>query len=197
MDRSKKIPVKYDKLLLTKICEENKLELREDYDHITGATIIRAKCIVENCDKNMVEKSFKQLINNNNYGCVDHKQVIALGRRKATNIQIFGNENPAATKECQIKSKETFLKIYGQDHPNKVPEIIEKRINTNMIRYGGPAPISSPEIKEKTKNTNMKRHGCEYVVAHPKTRQKIKDTNLKNLGVESPFLHPQVRQKNQ
>jgi hypothetical protein len=60
---------RYDLTFLLTFCEENNITLQKDYtnDKITRETIIIAKCI--HCDDAMRKKSFRDLVENKNFGC--------------------------------------------------------------------------------------------------------------------------------
>jgi hypothetical protein len=190
-----KTTIRYDKTLLYKICKDNNIELRQSYDYVTSETHIYAKCAVENCNANMVKKTFRDFVKYANYGCIEHSKSIALDRRKATNVKICGYEFFASTIESKNKTKETNMKLYGYDTPSKVPKFKDKGIETNLIKYGCKHAMQNPDIRQKVINTNLERYGCENSFENPEVKQKIKDTNISRHGYECSFHNPETQEK--
>src|SRR5437868_6186387 len=68
---------KYTYDYLMNVCKENNIILLQEYrvEDINRHTIINAQCIY--CDKKMVPKSFRQLMDSQNYGCKYHNYLIS------------------------------------------------------------------------------------------------------------------------
>lgn len=110
MNSVKKPRQRYDKKLLKKICKDNNIELRESYDHVTGSTKIKAKCIIDGCEDNMIEKRFSSFVNGKRYECEKHYKIATAILMKATNLERYGFENPWQNEEIKQKIKDTNIK---------------------------------------------------------------------------------------
>ena len=61
----------YNYEYLQKFCEDNNIELVDDYskDKITRDSIIRCKCKSDGCCE-VFEKNFRQIVESKNFGCL-------------------------------------------------------------------------------------------------------------------------------
>lgn len=75
-------------------------------------------------------------------------------KRKQTNLEKFGTDNPFKSKEIKDKIRRTNIERYGVENPNQNKDILKKRKQTNLERYGVENPFQSKEIKEKILKTS-------------------------------------------
>ncbi len=137
----------------------------------------------------------------------------ACQKRKTTNVDSYGHENPAQSEEIQEKMrqtnfdkfgaenvfaseygkqkiKETNLKKYGYENPF-YDENVQKEIKSKIIdNYGGMGAASS-SIKEKMEQTNIKRYNVKNIFNLPYFQssecwQKRSETMRKN-GNQSSY----------
>lgn len=101
--------MRYNLQLLLNFCEEHHIILRKNYNNetVNQTTIIIAKCI--NCDDNMKEKPFYNLIKHKNFGCKKCFTQIKKQRKIQTNLTKYGCEQSLQNKEVQEKIKNTNL----------------------------------------------------------------------------------------
>lgn len=95
--------------------------------------------------------------------------------------------HPTKLKVTQDKRKKTNLEKYGFENPLNNLEIKEKSIKTNNEKYGGNSSMCSDEIKEKSKKTNRSNHGVDWYVQSDDFKKKFRDTMLDRYGVEHAF----------
>jgi hypothetical protein len=135
-----------------------------------------------------------------------------LEKRKQTNLQRFGVENPMHSKEQKAKQIETCLANYGVENPSQSNEIKKRKKETCLIHFGVETPFQSELIKEKAKRTWLQTLGVDNpskselvrkkislsnLIASPKAREKVKATCLERYGVRNAFLLPQVAKNRQ
>ena len=96
---------KFNFNFLQKYCNENNVMLFEDYSNIllTGNTIIKGKCIYENC-QNSFQKKFSNVIKTGAY-CKDCCKIISKNRRKQTCLNKYGVENHTQTEKYKNSCK--------------------------------------------------------------------------------------------
>ena len=110
-----------------------------------------------------------------------NKNCISL-KRKESNIQKYGVENPSQNKEIKRKQEETSYKKYGCKTPSQNLTIKNKMAQTNLKKYGNKCSLHSTENKIKTKETWKKKYSCDHPFAAPEIRDKIKITMQKKYG---------------
>lgn len=116
-------------------------------------------------------------------------------KRKATNLDKFGTENPFASPEISKKIRENSLKKYGVSFPSNSVEAKEKRKKTCVEKYGTEFAISSKEVIEKSKSTLLKKYGVENSFQSPEVLRKIKKTCLDRYGTEHFFQSNDIKEK--
>jgi hypothetical protein len=146
---------RYDYDALKKICNENNIELLEDYNNVkvNRETRIKGKCKTEFC-KESFDKSFRRLVENSY--CSGCSIKISRENTKQTCIEKYGCEYPSQNKEVKEKNKQTCLKKYGCEYSLQYKEVREKGKQTCIEKYGVEHPSQSEEIKEQ-KKTNLYR----------------------------------------
>jgi hypothetical protein len=110
-----------------------------------------------------------------------NKNCISL-KRKESNIQKYGVENPSQNKEIKRKQEETSYKKYGCKTPSQNLTIKNKMAQTNLKKYGNKCSLHSTENKIKTKETWKNKYSCDHPFAAPEIRDKIKITMQKKYG---------------
>lgn len=192
----KKKKLRFDYAHLIEFCKLNNIVLRKNYKNVRVVrdTKIVAKCY--NCEKNMVTKSFRELIQNKNFGCKICRKFLIRTKFEATSIAKFGVKYPMQCNSVKQKIVQTNMVKYGK-HPSKVEAVKLKLAATNMQKYGKKCPMQNNEIIQKMKAANIMKYG----VAHPsqcaETNQKRINTNMEKYGVKYTLQHESVKQKSQ
>jgi len=127
----------YDYHFLMSFCKEHEITLLKDYknEKITRNTVIHAKCTF--CDEQMISKTFQNLVESKNTGCLTHHKII-----KQKKILIKWNvKYPAQSKEIQEKMQQTNIIKYGFRFPMQYPEFAEKALKNTYasIEYQFPS----------------------------------------------------------
>jgi hypothetical protein len=158
----KKVKQRYNYGYLQTYCQENKVELLEDYSNskINRDVIIKAKCIADCCNDNITKK-LRLIIENGCY-CKRHLQQIVSEKKKKTCLEKYGVEHSFQSENNKEKTKKTMLNKYGVEHISKVKEIQDKIKFNNKEKYGVEFPLQSKNIREKAKNTMVERFGINY-----------------------------------
>ena len=97
-------------------------------------------------------------------------------RKKATNIEKYGVENPSMSKEIRQKIEETNIKKFGTRYPLMNSEIKEKSKNYFLLEYGVENPSMNKEIRDKVKTTNLLKYGNENYLETEDFKFKAKET---------------------
>jgi len=139
-------------------------------------------------------------------------------KRKKTNIDKYGVDNPAKSEITKAKAKNTCIERYGEVSPTLNDVIRNKQINTCMelygvsnpqqneniklkqqqslySNYGVNVPLKSEKILNKVKTTNLKKYGVENVAKIEEIKLKIKNTNILKYGVEYISQYGEFKQK--
>jgi hypothetical protein len=207
--------VKYDIQRLENYCNENNLTLTADYKDVflTQNTLIKGKCIYNNCNNNF-EKKFRELLKTDGY-CRDCTYENAKDKRKKTCLEKYGVE--CVMKDSQIKQSCSkvvkynyeFLLIFLQQNPNiqMNKDYSNEKINAHyklefLCNNTNCSKVVSRKFyklinmrtlcidcsiinaKEIRKQTNIKMIGCENYFQSKDVKEKIKETNIKKYGVE-------------
>jgi len=199
-------------------CEENKLELLEDYtnSYLHKKSFIKIKCNNLTCDE-PVEKRYREFFKTGAY-CNECKNNIRVEKNKKTCLEKYGVEYYSQTKEYRENFKKTCLEKYGVEHAFQSEDIKNKIKESNLQKYGVEYVTQNASIREKVKQTFFEKYGCEHVfqnkgikekfdntilqkygVKHVsqnlEIKNKIKTTNLKKIGVEYPMQSQGVKEK--
>lgn len=119
----------------------------------------------------------------------------AMERRKKTNMERYGAENPFASDKIKKKIRETNIEKYGIDNPSKNEQIKKKIKSVMMDRYGVESPLQNSEIQEKFKNTMLQRYGVDSPLRSEEIKQRAVQTNLQRFGCEWGFQNEEVKKK--
>ena len=201
--------MKLDLELLNKYCNENNIELLNDYSiyaKINAFTVIEGKCINENCN-DIFKKEFRSLVKTNGY-CFECTKNNAKNKLKTTWLNKYGVEHISKldhikdkvkqtciekygvecslnNSEVKAKCEKTLLEKYGVEHASQLKETKEKAKQTNLNKYGEYSYTKTDEFKERYKNTCLEKYGVEHASQLEETKEKAKQTNLNKYGVES------------
>jgi len=104
-------------------------------------------------------------------------------KRKQTNLDRYGVENPFQSELVKNKSKQTNLDRYGVENPFQSELVKNKSKQTNLDRYGVEYISKSQEIKDKKRQTCIDKYGVANVGLIPSSIEKRKQTNLDRYGV--------------
>ncbi len=116
-------------------------------------------------------------------------------KRKKTNIEKYGFENPFQNEEIKEKIKITNIEKYGVDNPSKNKEIQKRKKDTNLEKYGVEYTLQNKEIKEKGIQTNIEKYGTKYSSQNKEIKNKIKKTNIEKYGVEYITQNKEIKNK--
>lgn len=207
---------KYKSQITEKYLTENNIleeykSLKNKYPQLKMCEIVR--CVIENngsdrcqiCSNKLYK--IKQV---NPFICKKCGVNIGLEKRKITNIERYGDENPNTNEDIKEKRKRTTLERYGVEHTSQSNEIKNKIKNTNLKKYGTEYPSKNKEIQEKIKNTSLERYGKTSYLATEECQQKAKThisenkekilkkkqvTSLKNYNEIHPMKNKEFKEK--
>jgi len=202
---------RYDHDYLTQFCEENQIILRKNYRelNITTKTIIVAKCV--ECDNDMVEKSFRNLVRYKNFKCEECGKITI--KLKETNPEKYDDETFLQNKEIKLKEcDKMFTQIkrkvktkYNYDYLIQFCEenglILNKEYQNEKITRD--TIIFAKCIAENCENIFKKsfrllvEHKIIYCTIHSKIviNQRIKETCLGKYKCENPFQNEEIKRK--
>lgn len=113
---------------------------------------------------------------------------------KEVNLEKFGVEVPAQSKEVQDKMKKTCLEKYGTENAMSNKDISKKAHDTYIERHGG-IGNGSEEVREKMKQTMLERYGVDNAVHSKELKAKMIQTTLEKYGAETPFGNKDIQEK--
>lgn len=185
--------IRYDYNYLQYYCNENGIELLNDYSNINIniSTKIEGKCINADCN-NIFAKGMKSLCK---YGGVCKKCgiKIRMEKIKCKNKELYGFEYALQSTVIKDKMKIQNLEKYGVENQFQSHDVKEKIKQTNLEKYGVEHPLQNQEIKIKTIQTNLEKYGVEHPSQNTEVRVKTKNTNLEKYGVEHPSQNTDVK----
>jgi hypothetical protein len=215
---------KYDFERLDKYCKENNVTLLEDYRglSLTKFSLIKCKCIYENCD-NEFEKKFENLTKTGAY-CKECIKTVSTQRMKETFLKKYGSENILQMdfiKDNTNINKFTFQKLQDYCKENNI-EILEdytnfhitkksifmakcqtencnekvKKIFREIEKLGVYCKnCTNKNKKDKTIITCLQKYGFDNSTKSKIVQEKYKETCLKKYGVEHCFQSEKVKDK--
>lgn len=116
-------------------------------------------------------------------------------KRIATNLERFGVEHAAQSKEVQEKTIQTNLDRYGVEYVLSHPDIIEKVRQTMIDRHGVTSYAKTPEFVEKVRKTSLEIYGTEHPTQAESVKEKFRETSLAIYGVDHPMKTEENREK--
>jgi hypothetical protein len=165
--------IRFNNNYLNKYREDNKIELLKDYStiNVNRDTLIKAKCLTENCNEN-VEKIFRNIIETSGFYCNNCSNVKKQDKRKITNLEKYGVEYPQQSINIRNKSKNTCLEKYGVEYISQSDHFKDKCKNTCLEKYWVEYAIRSNEVQLKIKKTIFERYGVENVCHNPEIAER-------------------------
>lgn len=116
-----------------------------------------------------------------------------LEKRKATNREKYGTENPMKNEEIRKKAREKLKERNLDD--NKRKETLKKREETCMKKYGVKNVSKLKEIQEKKKQTCLKNNGVDNIFKSMKFIEDNRNNYYKKTGLKNPAQSLEVRKK--
>jgi len=209
--------IKYNFELLQEFCEQNNINLSDEYtDKNTNCNIkIKNKCANINCN-NIYEKKFHILFKTNNFMCKLCSKINGFIKNKETINKKYGVDYIWQSKEIRNKITKTFIEKYGCNVASK-SEIVKKKIkDTNFIKYNFTPKItltkeeqnskliekygsinfrSSKIIKDKIINTCIQKYNVTHISKVPQIQKMKKENCLNKYGCEFPIQDPTIAEK--
>jgi len=186
---------KYNYTVLKTFCNNNNIELIENYEdiNINRDTIIKGKCMTDNCT-NEFSRIFRQLIKINGYCFECCKEI---GRQKIinTNFIKYGFKCCMQNENIKLKQKQTIKKLYNVDHISQLEEIKEQKKQKSLEKYGTEYVLQSYIIKNKSKITNIAKYGVENPQQNIIIKNKTMETNLLKYGYKTPMCNEIIKDK--
>ena len=175
--------------IICDIClKSNRIEYRKYHKSVSNGGYYACS---QKCSKNKVIKT-----NLERYGEVNPAISNEVKEKiKQTNLERYGVENAYQSEYIKEKIKNICLKRYGVEYASQSSEVKEKIKQTNLEKYGVVNVYQSEYIKEKIKNICLERYGFEYAQQSTKVKEKIKRTNLKRYGFEYAQQSTKVKEK--
>lgn len=142
--------------------------------HLLNQTLKKPKC--KNCNNKC------KFLSTNYWSWCSHKcmgsDTDVISKKKFTNKQRFGTENPQNLDAIKRKQENSLLKNYGVNNFSKSKEFLERSQRTSLKKYGTTNPSKNQDIinkikqakkyedfqesKNKRKNTYLKKHGVTH-----------------------------------
>ena len=162
---------------------------------ITYLTQIKSK-IKDNSDCNKCGLIKRKSTNIQKYGCENpfgNKEI--KDKIKKTNFYKFGYENPFANEEIKQKIKQSNFERLGCEYPMQNKDVQDKSKNVCIEKYGFKNVFQNKDIKQKSKESCIIKYNCEYANQNEEIKNKIKKTVLNKYGVTSILLNEDIRNK--
>jgi hypothetical protein len=162
---------------------------------ITYLTQIKSK-IKDNSDCNKCGLIKRKSTNIQKYGCENPFTNEEIKEKiKKSNIEKYGCENPFANEEIKQKIKQSNLERLGCEYPMQNKDVQDKSKNVCIEKYGFKNVFQNKNIKQKSKRTCIIKYNCEYANQNEKVKDKIKQTNIKKYGFEHPMQNSKIADK--
>ena len=116
-------------------------------------------------------------------------------KRKQTNMERFGVENPYQSKEIQDKIKQKNLELYGVEYATQRKDVKEKIDKSTLESQGAKRYLQTEEGQNKFKQSCLEKYGVENPYQSEQKKEKIKQTNLKKYGNEIPCRTKNIKNK--
>ena len=152
--------------------------LQDDFDLSLGY------CETSGCLNKCNFKSFKEGYNHHcSLSCTQYDEVIQ-NKIKSTNLEKYGVERAAQSKEIKKKTEQINLEKYGTTYAAQSEYVKNKIRQTNLERYGVDYYSKTQECLNKMKNTCMEKYGVDNYSKTNEFGDKYRNTMLNNYGVE-------------
>jgi hypothetical protein len=114
-------------------------------------------------------------------------------KRKATLVELYGEDNYFKTEAFKKQNKEHWNSTHGVDHNMKIEEIKEKARQTSTQNHGVPYKFATPEIKALALAAFLEKN--EDPAFRKMVRDKYKATCIKRYGVTHTSKCPTIMHK--
>ena len=192
-----------------KLSVKSNQELKIPVNILPNGSGYKVKPICDFC-KSVYDTEWRKYLKIENDGqkhCCNSIDCINL-KRKETNIEKWGVDNPMKSKkvkkilenkilekwgvehysktdEFKEKIKQTTLEKWGVDHYSKTEEFKTKFKEKSLSKWGVDNPSKSDVIKEKIKEVSLYKWGVDNYSKTEEFKDKIKQTSLYKWGVDS------------
>jgi len=192
---AKKKPTKFTYTKLKQYCDDNNIELLEDYSNVvlSQTIIIKGNCLTEKCCKQF-SKQLVSFLKTGAY-CTTCILINAKEKEQNTNMEKFGTKYPSQNKDIMNKMKATNMEKFGTKYPSQNKDVINKMKETNMEKYGVEIVSQNKDVIDKMKATNMEKYGVEIVSQNKNFFFKMKKTNMIKYGVEHCMQNADIAEK--
>jgi hypothetical protein len=112
--------------------------------------------------------------------------------KRQTNLQRYGVDNPAKSKDIQQKMKQTCKQRYGVENYNQTEECKNKKKQTSLKRFGTENPRQLEQVKQRYKNTCKQRYGVDNPF---KLKDYIKQCVMDKYGQDNYFKTQEFKEK--
>lgn len=120
---------------------------------------------------------------------------VVKNKRKLTNIDKWGVDNPSKNKNIREKIEETNKKKFGERYPLMSKDVLEKTKGEFLLKWGVDNPSKVESIRLKAMQTNVERYGNEVASKSDAIKQRTKEKFIENWGVDNPSKIKEVREK--
>jgi hypothetical protein len=138
-----------------------------------------------------MKNGYRQFCSKN---CMFQSSVIK-ERRKETNINKWGVDNPSKSTVVKNKIKNTNNQKFGTDWATQNENIKEKRSKTNLEKWGVDNPSKVREFREKAENTMLKKFGVKHAMQSDQIKKDLYEYFLDKWGVDNPSKVRELREK--
>lgn len=192
----RKEKTRFDFNFLKNYCEENNIELLDDYSEktINRETIIYANCINKDCS-NTVNKTFRNVIELSGCYCSECTKIHRYAKVKKTCLDKYGVSNVSQLDSIKEKKEQTSMDNFGVKYALQLPEFRENSKKVCLERYGVENSMQSDVVKEKSKKTSIERYGVEYPMMNNDIKEKIKKTCNEKYGTDSPLQNDKIKEQ--
>jgi hypothetical protein len=116
-------------------------------------------------------------------------------KRKITNLEKWGVDNPSKSKEIKERVIETNKNKFGTEWATQNDSIKEKTKKTNLEKWGVDNPMKLPQIREKVESSMLMKWGVKHAMHSDEIKSKLKEYFIEECGVDNPMKLPQIREK--
>ena len=116
-------------------------------------------------------------------------------KRKATNIEKFGVENPFQSEQLMKKAKETNLQKYGVKNIMQSIDVRQKKEQNFFEKHGVKNPMQSKSVRNKKEETCLNRYGVRFPGQAQSCREKQRETMEQRYGVAYPIQSEEIKEK--
>lgn len=112
---------------------------------------------------------------------------------KERRTKSWKNKSKQEIRDISNKRRNTNLEKYGVENPQQSKDIQKKTQETNLKKYGFISTLQNKEIQEKTRQTNLKKYGVEHTSQNKEIYDKKRKTWEEKYGVDHPWKDAEIR----